>query len=167
MSRRLGWMLLLAAVLATALMLDRFVLRRESPDRASAPVHRAAQKEAAGESVPMAQNKLFLPPLSTFREIWTRPVFAPSRRPEAIVATPRTPVGPAPGNDQQAPAIKIVGVAIGPDGSAALVRTARNTVKRYYVDDVIEGWTIEQIKPDNVTVSRQGARWLLPVGMAQ
>lgn len=167
MTRRLGWLLAAAMVLAAALVLDRVVLRPSGTDTVSTPVRHAVLKRSETQTGSARANRLFLPPLATFSEIWTRPVFVPSRRPEAIMAGPRTPSGPAISNDQQPPAIKIVGVATGPAGGAALVRTSRNTVKRYYVGDVINGWTIEQIEPASVTVSRNGARWLLPVGVTQ
>ncbi len=167
MTRRMAWMLGLAAVLAAALVLDRFVLKPASPAAVTAPVHRTARAKPGAAPAPPAPGKAFLPPLSTFSEIWTRPVFSPSRRPEAVMATVRTQAAPASGNTQSPPALKIVGVAIGPAGGAALVRAGGNMVKRYYVDDTVAGWTIEQITPETVTVSRNGARWLLPVGAQQ
>ena len=166
MSKRLAILLAVAAVLAVLTGLKQFVLTPPGEDAASAPVVRPAARPVAPARSPSVAQKDFLPPLSGYGAIWTRPIFSPSRRQAAVVAGPRTPVGTARASDQP-PALKIVGVAISPHGSAALVRAPGSPVKRQYAGDVVDGWTIEKIEPQNVTVSRDGERWQLPVGATQ
>lgn len=163
MTRRLALLLLATGVLAIVFALDRFVFNTSGDDTIALPVSRTDRQKP--KLPPREQGKAiaFLVPLTDFAEIWNRPVFTPSRKPAAVSAGPRTQNRTAPSGDAP-PDFNIVGVALGPTNSAVLVREDRRTIKRYYMGDLIRGWTIEEIKADSVTITRDDERWLLPVG---
>ncbi len=163
MTRRMGFLLATVSVLATLFLLDRFVLDRADTDALSKPVSRTEKQNTSPVNSIPDSNARFLAPLAEFDEIWLRPVFMPLRKPAPVIAGPRTQTQTGRISDQP-PDFKIVGVALGPVNSAALIRTDRRTIKRYYIQDIIDGWTIEEIKPGSITVTRDDERWMLPVG---
>jgi hypothetical protein len=164
MTRRMSLMLLSVGVLGTLFVLDRFVLNRSPQNIIAEPV--ARQKTQKSE---IAKNKLtpsdtsFLGPLSGYDELWKRPVFDPSRKPTGTVSGPRE-VNNTRFSSDQPPDFNIVGVALGPANSAVLVREGHRTIKRYYVNEQIDGWTIELIDAESITVTRGEDRWQLPIG---
>ncbi len=163
MTRRMGFLLMATGVLATLFLLDRFVLNRTDTDDLSAPIARTNKQGTKPVQQTQPGNTYFLAPLTNFDEIWTRPVFMPSRKAAPAIAGPRTQTNSNPSSIQP-PDFKIVGVAIGPTNSAVLIREDRRTVKRLYVKDTFDGWTIEEIKADSITVTQGDERWMLPVG---
>ncbi|PHS24163.1 MAG: hypothetical protein COA85_08675 [Robiginitomaculum sp.] len=163
MNKRMVILLSTVGVLGSLYVLDRFVLNPDGQDNLAAPVARVERQRAAPIDDKQISKVLFLEPLAKFDEIWQRPIFVPSREPAAITATPNAPGQDALSSDQP-PKINIIGVAIGPTNSAVMVRTDRRTINRYFTGEQINGWTVEEIKVDTVTVKRNGDRWQLPVG---
>ncbi|MEN0653526.1 MULTISPECIES: hypothetical protein [Hyphobacterium] len=107
----------------------------------------------------------FLPPLSSFQAIESRPLFrADRRRPAEVIEQPvQTPVQTPVTNDGP-PDLIVVSVVTGPNGrSAATVRQTGET-RRVYTGDTVDGWRIDAIRPDGVEISRDRERWALPVG---
>jgi hypothetical protein len=164
MTRRMSLMLLSVGVLGTLFVLDRFVLNRPPQEIIAEPVARQKIRESE-----ITKNKLtpsdtsFLGPLSSYDELWKRPVFDPSRKAAATIAGPRN-VNNTRFSSDQPPDFNIVGVALGPANSAVLVREGHKTIKRYYVNEQIDGWTIELIEAESITVTQGEDRWQLPVG---
>jgi hypothetical protein len=165
MNRRMVILLSTVGVLGALLVLDRFVLNPDGQDNLAAPVARTERQRPAPVNGAQIDKVLFLAPLAKFDEIWKRPIFVPSRQPSAIAVSPSARGQDTLSSDQP-PKINIIGVAIGPKNSAVMVRTDRRTVNRYYTGEVINGWTVEDIKADTVTVKRNGDRWQLPVGVS-
>ena len=163
MSKRLPLLLLVMGVLAALMLLDRFVLNPPDNSSLAEPVSRAQNRAPGVRNTVQAPAQDFLPKLAQFNDVWGRPLFTPTREPAAIIATPRTQSRATSASDQP-PDITIVGVALGPTNSAVLVREDRNTIKRYYTGESIQGWTIDKITAQNVTVSQDAERWQLPVG---
>ncbi len=166
MNRRMAILLLVVAVLASLFIIDRFVLNRPNTSIiANRPMQKAAQ-HTSEKRLPSAKESQFIAPLADYAVIWTRPVFSPSRQPTLIASGPR-PQNTTNTSSDQPPDIEIVGIALGPDNSAVLVREDRRTVKRYYAGDLINGWTIDEISAENITIIRDDERWLIPVGVPQ
>jgi len=168
MNRRMILLLSAVGVLGSLFVLDRFVLNPSDTDNLATPVPRAERQQLAPKPLSSAEIKdtQFLSPLGAYDKIWTRPVFTPSRQPDPISARPTTKIKDN-GPSDQAPDFSIIGVATGPQNSAALIRTGKRSIKRYYVGEEINGWTIEDIQQDSITVSKNGENWQLPVGGAQ
>ncbi|MDQ7076303.1 MAG: hypothetical protein Q9M45_00365 [Robiginitomaculum sp.] len=165
MNRRMVILLSTVGVLGSLFVLDRFVLNPQGGDNLAAPVARTERPRPAPVNTAQINKVLFLDPLAKFDEIWQRPIFVPTRQPAAMAAPPSTNTDEGPPSDQP-PNINIIGVAIGPTNSAVMVRTDRRTINRYFTGEQINGWTIEEIKADMVTVKRNGDRWQLPVGVS-
>ncbi|PHS23607.1 MAG: hypothetical protein COA84_10815 [Robiginitomaculum sp.] len=167
MNRRMILLLSAVGVLGSLFALDRFVLNPSGSDNLAAPVRRAERQRQAPKSLSRAQIKdtLFLSPLGTYGEVWQRPVFTPSRQP-APGQTRSVTRAEDNSADDQPPDFNIIGVATGPQNSAALIRTGKRSLKRYYMGEEINGWTIDEIRQDSITVSKNGESWQLPVGGA-
>jgi hypothetical protein len=168
MNRRMILLLSAVGVLGSLFALDRFVLNPSDADDLTAPVRRAERQQLAPKPLSDAQieNTLFLSPLGTYGEVWQRPVFTPSRQPAPVSARPAAEVDGS-GPSDQPPDFNIIGVATGPQNSAALIRTGKRSIKRYYTGETVNGWTIDEIRQDSITVSKNGESWQLPVGGAQ
>lgn len=154
-------------------------------DDASAPVHRSGTanpkpvpataqggpgKPAGGQplasTAPTPSGQL-LPPLQSYEVIWERPLFTASRKAAAQIRTPRTVTNnPAPRQNTASgpPDFKVMGVAIGPEGGAALIRLSARETVRVLKGDEVDGWTVEELSPTTVTFSRGRDRWQVPVG---
>lgn len=94
-----------------------------------------------------------MPPLDSYAEIVARPLFSPSRRP------PPAAEGDAEDDASEAkPALFILtGVVISAEARLALIQRANIAgVVRVSEGEEIDGWLVEKIAPDRVTL-RQGA----------
>lgn len=164
MNRRLVILLGVAVVLgsiyaATQLGGSGDTVRAIAPGGAAAPSGPVRTPAIAQEEGP------FLPPMSSFQAIESRPLFrADRRRPAVVVEQPvQTPVQTPVTNDGP-PDLIVVSVVTGPNGrSAATIRQGDET-RRVYAGDTIDGWRIDAIRPDGVEISRNRERWALPVG---
>jgi len=165
MNKRMVILLSTVGVLGSLFVLDRFVLNPDGQDNLAAPVARVAHQHTTPVDATKISKVLFLDPLAKFDGIWKRPIFVPSREPDAIAAPSNAQEQDGLASDQP-PKINIIGVAIGPTNSAVMVRTDRRTINRYFTGEQINGWTVEEIKVDTVTVKRNGDRWQLPVGVS-
>ncbi len=168
MNRRMIWQVGAAVLLAVLFGVDRFVLNAATDEKLAAPISRPKpiSTETLGPAAGATGTMAFLAPLSDFSEVWTRPIFTPSRQSAPNVARPFPPIQTNIATDQPPP-FRIKGVALGPDGGAVLIALDSGTTGRYYLNDTIEDWTIEKIETDNITVSRGISRWLLPVNTLQ
>ncbi len=85
-------------------------------------------------------------PIKAFSETLARPVFHASRKPapKLVTATPEAAAA-------ESPALKLVGVVIGPEGRSALVRmpSAAELVE-VSVGERIDGWRLETIESDRI-----------------
>lgn len=118
----------------------------------SGPAEPALVTEAAvapePAAVPPAEPAFTLPPLEDFSETVARPLFLPSRRPLA------------PAEDASAEAgvmrdlFTLIGVIIFADERMALVkRRETGEVLRLIEGQRVDGWLVEAIMPDRVTLS--------------
>lgn len=179
MNRRMVILLCIAGVLGAALAWqylggsdDSAPVRRGSNQQ---PVAATAEKQSPAPqstqaSTPHAASSTpdLLPPLQRFSVIWQRTLFSPSRKGQAQIRTPRTQARSPAATPQQTaagpPDFKVLGVAIGPDGGAVLIRlSARETVRALKGDEV-DGWTVEDMSPTTVTFAKGRDRWQVPVG---
>lgn len=163
MSNRMKFMLGTVIVLAVALAVDRLVINADDtllPTREATTSAPAANPDRLPPS-----TKALLPAASQFTEIWQRTLFSIDRQPAAMITPTRTQAGTTDNtNTDQPPDFIIAGVAIRPGGGSALIKTARREMIRVPVGEQIEGWRVDALDPDYVTVSRNGDSWQLPVG---
>lgn len=102
-----------------------------------------------------------MPPIESFSEIATRPLFSESRRPPIPEAEPEGEPEPEPEQiavpDVRRGLFVLVGVVITDQVRMAIVRqrNAKEAV-RLFKGQQIEGWTVVSIEPDRV-LFRQGA----------
>ncbi|MGH7090297.1 MAG: hypothetical protein ACREFQ_15480 [Stellaceae bacterium] len=98
------------------------------------------------------------PPDSHFTEIGTRPLFVPGRRPERDDGPADRPRG-APA------AILVQGVVLSPDRRIAVIRHGNPPRFESLARGAeIDGWRVERIENDRVTLSANGRTLDLPVG---
>ena len=98
------------------------------------------------------QAEFTFPPLAEFSEIAARPLFSPSRRPPAETEEPD--------DEEDAPPkplhFILTGVVISAEGQLALLRRINTAeVIRALLGQEIDGWQVERIESDRVTL-RQG-----------
>jgi len=162
MNKRMIILLGLASVLVVALVVDRVVLREDSD--LSTPV-RQAGLQPPPRNADLTIEPL-LPTLDQFNAIWQRPLFTPSRRAPTQITTARTGTQSATSSasSDQPPAFTIVGVAIRPDGGSVLIKKGSRETVRAFLGEEIEGWQIEALDSETVTLSKDGQSWQLPVG---
>lgn len=110
----------------------------------------AADQPAASEPTRARQAEFSLPPLAEYSEIVARPLFSPTRRP---------PVETEADTDDASPPLSglvLAGVVISTEGRLALLRRSRTAeVVRVLLGQEIDGWRVEAIESDRVTL-RQG-----------
>lgn len=92
-------------------------------------------------------GNFMLAPLSQYREIVERPLFSPSRRPPVVSDTV----------DQEEIAdssvFTLLGVAVTPERMVALVQINKaKKVVRLDVGEEVDGWTLEAVHKDSVTL---------------
>lgn len=104
------------------------------------------ERPPATAAAPSAPSSVALPPLATFAEVLSRPLFAPTRRPPAD--------GPA---ETVSTSMTLVAILIAPRGSHALVRHGTPAqLDRVVEGQTVDGWTIGEIKFDRVVLHRGG-----------
>jgi hypothetical protein len=154
----------IAIVLILALAVDRFVLQADTVE----PVRRSETRPATNTpaSTAQADQHDLLPDIGQLDEIWKRPMFNPDRKAEAAFVSPRTTGSSAQVSttSDQPPDFKVVGVAIRPGGGSVLIRKSRREMVRVLLGEELDGWRIDELDPQMVTVSRDGESWQIPVG---
>ena len=157
-----NWMpLLLGLMVALAGLL---LWDRQSDDGASPAVAKATGKspprEPAAKAADQGINPLADLGLDKLRDTVRRPLFEKSRRPIAAPAPPPVskvdPEGPVASHSADQNALSLLGVVASEGRTIALLKrnqTGQNV--RAEVGDAIDGWTIERIEPQRVTL-RQG-----------
>lgn len=159
MTGRMKLMLGTVFVLAGALAIDRLVLTDDSSLVTPRPDITIPPLRSSSRASPL------LPAATVYSEIWQRPLFNPDRKAATMIATTRLQLGRSENtSSDQPPNFTIVGVAIRPDGGSILVKKSRREIVRVMVGDQVEGWSIDALHPDHVTVSRDGESWQIPVG---
>jgi hypothetical protein len=107
-------------------------------------------------SLPTVQPEL--PPFSAYQDVIERPLFwEERRRQQDAVALP------ADGATAQVPFI-LLGVVQAAQSHAVLGRSGSKDVNRVYVGDVVEGWIVESMTRDSVTLMANGVRRELQFG---
>lgn len=104
------------------------------------------------DTMTLPQSTFALAPLAHYDEILARPLFAEERRPpepEPDTVSELVKVETAP------PPFTLVGIVIATDATKALLlpRRSRELVQGV-IGDRVEGWRIEDIQPDRITVAR-------------
>lgn len=96
------------------------------------------------------------PPLEEFSEITARPLFSPFRRPPSEAESAETATEDAPPPTLSDFNLTLTGVVISAEGRMALLqRPASTDLIRALLGQEIDGWRIELIEADRVTL-RQG-----------
>lgn len=118
----------------------------------------AMQKTAPPAPLQLPAARPELPPFSAYQEVIERPLFWEERRaPQDAAALP------ADGTPASVPFI-LLGVVQAGQSHAVLGRTGSKDVSHVYVGDVIEGWVVESMTRDSVTLLANGVRRELQFG---
>lgn len=125
-----------------------------APQDAVAAVQKASPP--APLQLPTAQPEL--PPFSAYQDVYERPLFWEERRAQQDALAL-----PADGSPAPVPFI-LLGVVQAGQSHAVLGRTGSKDVNRVYVGDVIEGWVVESMTRDSVTLTANGVRRELQFG---
>ena len=132
--------LLLGLLLWMEWRADEPTMLTEVPGAASAPVE-----------IEIAPPPPFHPAaLEDYEEIVARPLFNEGRQPEV---EEKVVSGPAP---TKVP-LTLVGVVITPERKEALVLRTGREVARLTIGESVEGWTVEAIESDRITVGSRGS----------
>ena len=160
MNRRLIIMSVIAALLASYLLIDRYGINRSLP-----PEESGASKPAGNILVPSAQlrNEPKLNPLEaldsrSFAAILERPLFDPGRQPRVEEPPPPPPVAEEPPvaveNPQPASGdYQLLAIAGGPSGRVAAVRLV-GTGEVVYVREgqMIEPWPVIAVNDRSIVI---------------
>jgi hypothetical protein len=127
-----------AAVLLSLLAIWPWVAPQAAPGRAT----------AAADTPPPPPAIADLPPLATFRAVFERPLFSPSRRPPADEATPVLGIGIAE-------RYRLLGLLTAGQARRALLAEG---ARRFEVAEgaALDGWTVTRIEQDRVVLSSPG-----------
>src|SRR5579883_792318 len=120
----------------------------QTVSRFSAP---ASQRAA----LPKPDDAAFaLPPIETYAEVTERPLFSPTRRPPPPEAIPEN-IGNA-GN------FVLLGIVISDGSQTALIQHGRPpTLARLAEGQALEGWTVQSISANSVTLQNAGTQHTL------
>ncbi len=119
------------------------------------------QPEAAGMGeVPETRQQvptLLMPArLQDYPQTLSRPLFVASRRPASGAGAP--PVAAQPGQRLLLDRYPVLGVVVAGERRIILIRTGRSDkVERLQQGDVLDGWSISQIAPGQITLEKAGA----------
>jgi hypothetical protein len=135
---RLNHVLAGAAVLLSVLAIWPWVAPLAAPSRAT----------AVADAPPPAPPITDLPPLATFRAVFERPLFSPSRRPSSDGNAPVLGIGVAE-------RYRLLGVLTAGEARRALL--AEGT-RRFEIGEgaALDGWTVARIEQDRVVLSSPG-----------
>lgn len=144
-------LLTINGVLALMLWLQLGTVPRE----AAAAV---ANSAAAAPPPPLPAAGPEIPPFSAYQDVIERPLFWSERRAqrEHAVVGPDSAAAPVP--------FILLGVVLAEQSHAVLGRAGAKEVSRVYVGDVIEGWVVESMTRESVTLSANGVRRELQFG---
>lgn len=93
-----------------------------------------------------------------YAAISAHPLFSPTRAPQAPrIAPTAPPIAASPAPIPALSAIVLLGVAIGPDSKAAIVRLANGTTSSIKEGETIDGWRLSRILVDHVTFEFSGS----------
>lgn len=109
-------------------------------------------------TVPAAQEFTDLPPFESLDATRQRPLFSPSRRlPAPIVAAPVPPAPVEPVPEADMPGFDLTGIVFGDTTRLAMVRDpSSQRVQSLRVGQTLDDWTVEDITPRSVALSRKG-----------
>lgn len=97
--------------------------------------------------------------VEAFSVITERPLFSPSRRPnaprEAAPVSMPQPVAPVP---LAPPAATLVGILLSPEGGAAVLRLADGKSSSLTRGDRLGEWVLVEIEPDRIVLTSGGER---------
>jgi general secretion pathway protein N len=117
----------------------------------------AAPSPAAAVDAPVSANPLWGIPLATLTATRARPIFLPSRRPQApaVAAAPPPAAQPAPPPEPEKPALQLVGVVSGADeGFAIFIDSTTRDVVRLKTGEGHKGWILTSVSSREVTLER-------------
>jgi type II secretory pathway component PulC len=137
----------LVLVLAVLLAVEWVVLDRDREAALAVPQVKATPSvnTESGDA-----SDLELPPLEDYAQMADRPLFMESRRPGAEPSEAPPPPPPmTPLN------LKLMGIVFTPQGKKALLVDAKGKYKRLKAQDSLDGWTLIEMKADQV-VMQQG-----------
>jgi hypothetical protein len=97
-------------------------------------------------------NPLWILPITSFSAVRDRPVFSPSRRPNAIAL--QSDLGTSP---SVRPALVLVGVVAGEDsGIGIFLNEGTTDIVRLKTGQSYSGWTLSEVKKREATMQRGG-----------
>ena len=117
-----------------------------SEARAKLPLPRPRGADPA----PSPRPGFSMPPLDSFAEVVTRPMFSETRRP---------PLPSGESGDARSSAFTLVGIIVSAGESRALIAHGQPPrLERVTEGQEIDGWTVEKVLPDRVILERADAR---------
>jgi general secretion pathway protein N len=141
-TRHLGATLFLLVACAALALVALHEIDAPADDDAAPP----AAAPTTPRQAPQPQSAGFaLPPLESYAEVAQRPLFSPSRKPPPPDAARETL-----GNSSS---FVLLGIVISERGKYTLIQHGRPPVTaRLTEGQTLEGWTIQEIRPDRVTL---------------
>lgn len=99
-----------------------------------------------------------LPPFAAYQELLERPLFWSERRvqADAMVATAESSAVALP--------FTLLGVVQAAEAHALLGKSGSKEINRVHIGDVVEGWSVEAMTADSVTLVANGLRRELRLG---
>lgn len=148
---RLPRLWLLGCAAASALILGEYLLLpTHAPEALPVPPAAVAATSSAVIATP--------PPIDAYAEIAARPLFVPTRRPEP---PDQTPTGPPPAQ----PTLVVLGIAMTDGTRYAVVRHGNPPkIDQVTEGETIDGWQIQAIKPDGLTLRSESRTAQFPLG---
>lgn len=111
-----------------------------------------------------ALNPLSRPPISDANAFLQRPLFMITRRPITVEVPETETDNTADETAATAPALMLLGVTNGPDGSVARIATTdgaeRRSLRR---GEEIGGWMLQEVNPSTVIIRRAGETMVLAI----
>ena len=121
-------------------------LRPEEPE--AVPPAVAGDSEPPARALPQAGTSL--PPVEAYKEVTQRPLFSSTRHPQAETTQQ---------NSGKAGALSLVGTIITGNSRTALIRHGNSgALARLSEGQKVEGWTLQSIQTDRVTLLGGGTR---------